>query len=293
MRMTSIAADKRRGLFRRKLVDRIVRILSLLALAVAVASMIWILWTVVSRGARVIDWTFLTEPSKPWGAPDPGIANALLGTLLITLGAAVMGIPPALLGGIYLAEFGKGTRLGDAIRFSANVMMGMPSVVVGLFVYALVVVATGGFSGLAGSIALAILMFPVVLRTTEDMLLMVPDSLRESALALGTTRARAAVRIICRSARGGLVTGILLAIARVSGETAPLLFTALWSDGWPRNYFTGPTANLPVLITEYSTNSPFEEQHAAGWGAALIVTMMVLLLNIATRIIFKEKHHER
>lgn len=291
--MTSIPATRRRGLFRRKLIDRIVRLLSVVALAVAVAGMVWILWTVVFRGAAVISWEFLTEPSRPFGAEDSGIANALLGTLAITLGAAILGIPPALLGGIYLAEFGRDTRIGNLIRFAANVMMGMPSVVVGLFVYAILVVALGGFSGFAGSVALAILMVPVVLRTTEDMLRMVPDSLRESALALGTTRARASLQIICRSARSGLLTGILLAVARVSGETAPLLFTALWSDAWPKNYFTGPTANLPVLITEYSTNSPFADQHAAGWGAALIVTLLVLALNIATRIIFKEKHHGR
>ncbi|MPN25963.1 Phosphate transport system permease protein PstA [bioreactor metagenome] len=122
---------------------------------------------------------------------------------------------------------------------------------------------------------------------------MVPDALRESALALGCSRARTAARIVCRSARGGLVTGILLAVARVSGETAPLLFTALWSDAWPKHYFSGPTANLPVLVTEYATNSPFEGQHAAGWGAALVVTLLVLLLNVSTRIIFKEKHHGR
>lgn len=284
---------KRRGLFRRKLVDRIVRILSAAALLIALGGMLWILWTVLARGAAVISWEFLTESSKPYGAPASGIANAILGTLAITGGAALIGIPPALLGGVYLAEFGKGTRTGEVIRFSANVMMGMPSVVVGLFVYALLVVATGGFSGFAGSVALAILMFPVVLRTTEDMLLMVPDALRESALALGCSRTRTAITVVCRSARSGLLTGILLAVARVSGETAPLLFTALWSDAWPKNYFTGPTANLPVLITEYSTNSPFEEQHAAGWGAALIVTLMVLALNVATRIIFKEKHHAR
>ena len=291
--MTSIAPVKRRGLFRRKLLDRVVRALSVLALTVAVAAMVWILYTVIRRGVAVIRWDFLTECSKPYGAMNSGIANALLGTLAITFGAALLGIPPAILGGIWLAEFGKGTKLGDTIRFSANVMMGMPSVVVGLFVYAVLVVPCGGFSGFAGSVALAILMFPVVMRTTEDMLLMVPDALRESALALGASRARASLQIICRSARSGLITGILLAVARVSGETAPLLFTALWSDSWPKNYFEGPTANLPVLITEYSTNSPFDEQHAAGWGAALVVTAMVLWLNIATRIIFKEKHHER
>jgi len=291
--MTAIAPQKRRGLFRRKLTDRIVAVLSVLALFIAVAGMIWILYTVLAHGASVLSWTFLSQPSKPYGVMNGGIANALLGTVAITLGATLIGIPPALLGGIYLAEFAKGTRTGDVVRFAANVMMGMPSVVVGLFVYAILVVPMHGFSGLAGSVALAILMFPVVLRTTEDMLLMVPDSLRESALALGCSRARTAVRIICRSARSGLVTGIMLAVARVSGETAPLLFTALWSDAWPTHYFSEPTANLPVLVTEYATNSPFEAQHAAGWGAALVVTVMVLLLNISTRIIFKEKHNGR
>ena len=173
--MTSIAPVKRRGLFRRKLLDRVVRALSVLALTVAVAAMVWILYTVIRRGVAVISWDFLTECSKPYGAMNSGIANALLGTLAITFGAALLGIPPAILGGIWLAEFGKGTKLGDTIRFSANVMMGMPSVVVGLFVYAVLVVPCGGFSGFAGSVALAILMFPVVMRTTEDMLLMVPD----------------------------------------------------------------------------------------------------------------------
>ncbi len=291
--MTSIALKKRRGLFFRKFSDRLVGFLSIVALAIAIIGMGWILWTVLARGASVISWTFLTEVSKPHGVPDGGIGNAILGTIAITLGAGAMGIPPALLAGIFLAEFGKGTKIGDTIRFAANVMMGMPSVVVGLFIYTLLVIPMAGPSGFAGSVALAVLMFPVVLRTTEDMLRMVPDALRESALALGCSRARTVVRIICRSARGGLMTGILLAVARVSGETAPLLFTALWSDTWPKNYFSGPTANLPVLVTEYATNSPFEEQHAAGWGAALVVTLLVLLLNISTRIIFKEKHHGR
>lgn len=291
--MTAIAPEKRRGLFRRKLMDRAVGILSILALLIAVAGMIWIIWVVLARGASVISWTFLTEPSKPYGTLNGGIANAVLGTVEITLGAVLIGVPPALLGGIYLAEFGKGTKSGNAIRFSANVMMGMPSVVIGLFIYAIMVIPMGGPSGFAGSVALAVLIFPVVLRTTEDMLLMVPDALRESALALGCSRARTAVRIICRSARSGLVTGIMLAVARVSGETAPLLLTVMWSDAWPKNYFSQPTANLPVLVTEYATNSPFEEQHAAGWGAALVVTLLVLLLNISTRIIFKEKHHAR
>ena len=161
----------------------------------------------------------------------------------------------------------------------------------GLFVYALLVVPTGNFSGLAGTVALAIIMFPVVLRTTEDMLLMVPDTLRESALALGMSRMRATLCIVARSARNGLATGILLSLARVSGETAPLLFTALFADTWPEDFFTGPTASAPVLITEYTTNSPFESMHAMGWGAALVMAAFILIINIATRCIFHENKH--
>lgn len=281
----------RRGLFKRKLVDNLVRVGSFLALAAAIGGMLWILATVAVHGAKMIDWGFLIEPTKPYGTPDSGVANAIVGTVLITLGAAVIALPAAIAAGIYLAEFGKNTRIGHLIRFSANVMMGMPSVLVGLFVYAVLVVPSGTFSGFAGALALAIIMFPVVMRTTEDMLAMVPDALRESALALGMTRARATIFIVCRTARNGLATGVLLSIARVSGETAPLLFTALWSDSWPKHFFSEPTASLPVMITEYATNSPFAEQHAAGWGAALVVTAMVLMLNIGCRLIFKEKHH--
>ncbi len=262
---------------------------SLLAVAMAVGAMLWVLGTIVMRGATVLGWDFLTNPSKPYGLPGAGIANALLGTLLITLTAAGMAIPPALAAGIWLAEFGKQSRTAAALRFCANVLMGMPSVIVGLFAYTVIVVPMGTFSGFAGSVALAILMFPVVMRTTEDMLRMVPDTLRESGLALGLTRCRVTLQIICRSARNGLITGVLLSVARVSGETAPLLFTALFADAWPTRFASGPTANIPVLITEYATNSPFESMHRAGWGAALIITLVVLAINLTTRILFREK----
>ncbi len=290
MQSLSNIESKRRPLFFRKLVDRCVRIFSIFSITLAIGGMLWILWTVISHGIKVIDWGFLTHPSKPYGIPDAGIANALIGTIFITLGSAIISVPPAIAAGIYLAEFAKHSKTGNFLRFCANVMMGMPSIIVGLFVYIILVVPLGTFSGLAGSIALSIIMFPVVMRTTEDMLGMVSYTLRESALALGMTRARTTLCIVCRSAKNGLITGILLALARVSGETAPLLFTALFSDSWPTGYFSHPTANMPVLITEYSTNSPFESMHAAGWGAALIITALVLIINICTRIIFKEKH---
>ena len=282
---------KKKTIFFRKSADRLVRLASGLAVGVAIAVMCWILVTVFRQGGAALRLTFFLNPSKPYGIADGGIANAILGTVVITFGAALLAVPPALLGGICLSEYKDYRRLAATLRFAANVMMGMPSVIVGLFVYTVIVVPTGNFSGLAGSIALAIIMFPVIMRTTEDMLAMVPYALRESALALGMTRTRTTVQIVCRAARKGLLTGILLALSRVSGETAPLLFTALFADRWPGDYFTQPTANLPVLITEYSTNSPFAEMHQAGWGAALVVTALVLTMNLATRIIFRENKH--
>ncbi|MEG1980741.1 MAG: phosphate ABC transporter permease PstA, partial [Victivallaceae bacterium] len=215
----------------------------------------------------------------------------ILGTIIITFGAAVMAVPGALCAGIFLAEFKDHPKFSAFLRFSANVMMGMPSVLVGLFVYMILVVPSGRFSGFAASVALAILMFPVVMRTTEDMIAMVPDALRESALALGMSRSRATICIVCKSAKNGLLTGILLSLSRVSGETAPLLFTAMYSNSWPEGYFSEPTANLPVLITEYSTNSPFEAMHQMGWGAALVVTLLVLAINLCSRIFFREKKY--
>lgn len=283
---------KYRPLFWRKAKDRAVQVFSVISLAIAVGAMLWILGTILVRGAEVLGWDFLSNPSKPYGMPDAGIANALLGTLMITGFSVLIAVPPALAAGIWLAEFGKRMpRAAAAIRFCANVLMGMPSVIVGLFVYMILVVPMRGFSGLAGAVALAILMFPVVMRTTEDMMAMVPDTLRESGLALGMTRCRVTLSIICRAARNGLVTGVLLSVARVSGETAPLLFTALFADAWPTNFFGGPTANIPVLITEYATNSPFEAMHRAGWGAALVITLLVLTVNLSARVLFREKKH--
>lgn len=279
---------KVRGLFWRKCQDGLVRGFSVVALAVAVGAMAWVLGTIFVRGADALSWAFLTNPSKPYGVPGAGVANALLGSLMMTFGAVVVAVPPAMAAGVWLAEFGKTSRLAAAIRFSANVMMGMPSVIVGLFVYMALVVPMGCFSGFAGMVALAVLMFPVVMRTTEDLLRMVPDTLRESGLALGLTRCRVTLQIVCKSARNGLVTGVLLSVARVSGETAPLLFTALFADAWPTHFFSGPTPNVPVLITEYTTNSPFAVMHQAGWGAALLMTLFVLLVNVVARTLFRD-----
>ncbi len=273
----------------RKISNAILEGFSQFAVAAAILAMLCILGTVVLKGGHAISLDFLLHRSAPYGTDGGGIANAILGTLAITLGASVLAIPTAILAGIFLTEFNVDSRILAALRFAANVMMGMPSVLVGLFVYMAIVVPSGHFSGFAGSAALALLMFPVILRTTEDILNMVPNTLRESALALGMSRTRATLAIVCRSAKNGLLTGVLLSVARVSGETAPLLFTALFADSWINSYFTAPTPSLPVLITEYTTNSPFAAMHLQGWGAALVVMSLVLLLNLSARFLFKEK----
>ena len=287
--MTTETALKPRGLVLRKLKNFTVIGVSAFGTVIAAVFLIWILWTILRNGAESLSVEFLTQPTKPYGVPGGGMLNAILGTALITLVATLLAVPAGMLGGVCLSEFARSSRFGNAVRFSANVMMGMPSIIVGLFIYTLIVMTTGRFSGFAGSVALAIIMFPVILRTTEDMLCMVPNALRESALAIGAPRWRITLAVVFRSAKSGLMTGVLLAVARVAGETAPLLFTALTSDAWPTGFFTQPTANLTVTMTEYATNSPFETMHIRAWGAALIITAAVLALNILCRTIFREK----
>lgn len=287
--MTTETALKPRGLFLRKLKNFTVIGVSAFGTVIAAVFLIWILWTILRNGAESLSVEFLTQPTKPYGVPGGGMLNAILGTALITLVATLLAVPAGMLGGVCLSEFARSSRFGNAVHFSANVMMGMPSIIVGLFIYTLIVMTTGRFSGFAGSVALAIIMFPVILRTTEDMLCMVPNALRESALAIGAPRWRITLAVVFRSAKSGLMTGVLLAVARVAGETAPLLFTALTSDAWPTGFFTQPTANLTVTMTEYATNSPFETMHIRAWGAALIITAAVLALNILCRTIFREK----
>lgn len=282
-------AMKQRGLFLRKFKNHAVIGISALSTLIAAFFLIWILWTIFRNGMESLSPDFLTEPTKPYGVPGGGMLNAILGTAIITLAATLLAVPAGMLGGICLSEFARSSRFGNAVRFSANVMMGMPSIIVGLFIYTLLVMTTGSFSGFAGSVALAIIMFPVILRTTEDMLCMVPNALRESALAIGAPRWRITLAIVFRSAKNGLTTGVLLAVARVAGETAPLLFTALTSDAWPTGFFTQPTANLTVTMTEYATNSPFAEMHVRAWGAAFLITVAVLALNILCRTILREK----
>lgn len=273
----------RRNALPRKICDIFIRAFSLMATALALALMGWIIFIIIREGASSLSWEILVNKSCPYGEANGGIANALIGTVIITLGAALLAIPLAIAAGIGLAEFGGTGRFAAVCRFAINLMMGIPSVIAGLFIYGIVVVTTGHYSGFAGSIALAILMFAVVERTTEDQLSLVSVALRESALALGISRTRVTLQIICRAAKSGMLTGILLAVARVSGETAPLLFTALFADNWPTNYFGGPTPSVPVLITNYTLDSPFESMQRIGWSAALVMALVILTVNIAVR----------
>jgi phosphate transport system permease protein len=271
----------------RRKIDLIVRIVSGASAMIGVFALGWILYEVASRGIGAINWNFFTKLPTPPGMSGGGLANAIWGTVLMTFLASVIGITGGLLAGVFLAEFGQKSFFASSVRLGSNVLMGTPSIIVGVFVYTLMVVSAGHFSGYAGAVALAIIMFPVVARTTEDMLNLVPNSLRESALALGVPRWRVTINIVFRAARAGLLTGILLAIARVSGETAPLLFTALNSPYWPKT-LNGPTANLTVTIFNYAM-SPYRDWQQMAWGASFLITFGVLVLTILARFSLKEK----
>jgi phosphate transport system permease protein len=271
----------------RQRIDLIVRIVSGISAMIGVVALGWILYEVAKRGISAINWDFFTKLPTPPGMSGGGLANAIWGTLLMTFLASVVGIISGLLAGVFLAEFGRNSFFASSVRLGSNVLMGTPSIIVGVFVYAIMVVSVGHFSGFAGAAALAIIMFPVVARTTEDMLNLVPNSLRESALALGVPRWRVTVNIVFRAARAGLLTGILLAIARVSGETAPLLFTALNSPYWPKT-LNGPTANLTVTIFNYAM-SPYKDWKQMAWGASFLITIGVLVLTVLARLGLKEK----
>ena len=271
----------------RKGVDYTLKILSTISAGIGIIFLAWILWEVFKRGSASLSWDFFTKLPAPPGIEGGGLANALLGTAIITFLATVMGVPIGIMSGFYLAEFGKSNMLGKSVRFTLNVMMGVPSIIIGMFVYTLLVLSLGHFSGYAGAVALAIIMLPVVARITEDMLNMVPNELRESALAVGAPRWKVTIGIVFKAAKLGMITGILLAIARVSGETAPLLFTALNSPYWPQS-INQPTANLTVTIFNYAM-SPFSDWQEIAWGASLLIMILVLSITILTRIIAREE----
>jgi phosphate transport system permease protein len=276
-----------RSISMRRSTDFLVKTVSGLSALIGVAALGWILAIVTIRGIGAINLAFFTELPTPPGMPGGGLANAIIGTLVITFLASIMGITVGLFAGVYLSEFGRKSAFASWVRLGTNVLMGTPSIIIGVFVYALMVVRAGHFSGYAGAVALAIIMVPVVTRTTEDMLMLVPNELRESALALGALRWKMTIGIVFRAARSGLLTGVLLAVARVSGETAPLLFTALNSPYYPHS-LNGPTANLTVTIFNYAM-SPYADWQRMAWGASFLIMAGVLLMTITARLFLREK----
>ncbi|WP_287955635.1 phosphate ABC transporter permease PstA [Achromobacter sp.] len=244
--------------------------------------LIWILWTTVTKGLGALKWDLFIKMTPPPGA-DGGLANALFGSLIMSVVAILLGTPIGIAAGTYLAEYVNRHRIGAMIRFVNDILLSAPSIVLGLFVYELVVRQTGHFSGWAGAIALAFIVLPVVVRTTDEMLQLVPSQMREAALALGVPQWKVTIQVLFRAALPGITTGVLLALARISGETAPLLFTALNNQYWNAD-LSAPMASVPAVIFQYAM-SPYESWHALAWAGAFVVTMFVLLLSLLSRAI--------
>lgn len=269
----------------RKWANRIASLLALGCVLVAIIPLISILLDVISKGAPAIDWTFLTERTKSAGSVDSGIGNAILGTLLLVAWGSVIGLPLGILTGVYVSEYGD-NRFGRTVRFFNDVLANFPSIVIGLFAYSLIVTVIG-FSLISGAFALAIIMIPIVANTTEDALRMVPNSLREASLALGVPRWKTVLKVIISNGRAGLVTGALLAISRIAGETAPLILTSFGNNFWETG-LTEPVAALPLVIFR-NAMSPYADLQQQAWGAALVLIMMVLSLNIIVRLLTRRR----
>jgi len=269
---------------RRKVTDLLFRGACTFAVVLALVPLASVLFYTASRGLGGIDLDFFTKLPKPVGEVGGGMGNAIDGTLRLVAMACVIGIPVGVLAGSFLAEF-PGSAFSTVVRFSADVMAGIPSITVGIFAYSVVVLQMGRFSAIAGAAALAVIMLPTVTRTTEELLRLVPGSLREAALGLGVSKWRATVFVVLRTALPGITTGIMLAVARIAGETAPLLFTAFNNRFWAQG-IDQPIASLPVQIYTYAV-SPFEDWHRQAWAAALVLVTMVLLLNVTARLVVR------
>ena len=277
------------NLARRKLIDNAMTALTGLCALFAVASLFFILGYIFWGGVRGLSLGFLINSPKPIGEPDSGIANAIVGSvILITLGSLI-GMPVGILGGIYLSEFGS-NKVGLLLRFLIDTLTGTPSIIIGVFVWTVMVHPMGHFSALSGGVALGIMMMPIVARTTEEMIRLVPHSLREAGLALGAPRWRVTLGVVLRTAASGVATGAMLAIARIAGETAPLLFTALGLNYLSTN-LVQPMASLTFQIYYYA-QSPYEEWHDMAWAATLVLVTMILVLNIVVKILTRNKHQQ-
>ncbi len=269
---------------RRRITDRVMTGLAVLTVFLVLAPLVAIFGYLVYRGIGSLSWTFLTQTPKPVGEPGGGMANAILGSVMILGIASIIGVPLGIGAGIYLAEFGR-NRAGSVIRFTADVLNGVPSIVIGIVGYAIVVLYQHHFSALAGGVALAIMMVPTICRTTEEMLLLVPQALREAAYGLGVPRWRTTLSIVLRTATSGVITGIMLAFARIAGETAPLLFTTLGNQFWNLRY-DQPTAALPLQIFVYA-NSPYEDWHRQAWAGSFVLILLIVTSVAAVRYVVR------
>jgi phosphate transport system permease protein len=268
--------------FRRLFTDRLMTFLSILAVALVLAPLVAVFGYLVLKGVGSINLAFLTQTPRPVGETGGGMANAIAGSAVILGLASMIGVPVGIGAGVYLAEYGRGGWFGAVVRFTSDVLNGVPSIVIGIVAYGVVVIRQKHFSALAGGVALAIMMVPTITRTTEEMLLLVPSQIREAAYGLGVSQWRTTISITLRTALSGIITGVMLAFARVAGETAPLLFTAFGNQFWNFN-LNQPTAALPLQIFTYAI-SPYEDQHRQAWAGALVLIIMIVVAVSAVRI---------
>ena len=276
------------NIYRRRRATNVVGlVLSGASMAIGLIGLLWILWTLFYNGLSALNIAFFTNSTPAPGTEGGGLANAIIGSLMMVGVATFVSTPIGILAGVYLAEFGKTSKFAAATRFVVDIMLSAPSIVIGLFVYAIAVATLKHFSGWAGSFALSLIAIPVVVRTTENMLNLVPGSLREAAFALGAPRWKVSMAVTLRAVRGGVVTGVLLAVARMIGETAPLLFTALNNQFFSLD-MSQPMANLPVVIYNFAM-SPYENWQKLAWGGAALIALIVLAINITARVVFRDK----
>jgi len=272
---------------KRKRANFIGMVLSMSAMIIGLAFLLWILSILIFKGLSALSISMLTHSTPAPGSEGGGLANAIVGSLMIVLSCSLLSTPIGVLAGVYLSEYSDRSKIAEVTRFVNDIMLSAPSIVIGLFVYALIVVPSKHFSGWAGTIALSLIAIPVVVRTTENMLKLVPVSLREAAFALGAPKWKVSTSVVLKAAKSGVMTGLLLALARVSGETAPLLFTALNNQFFSTD-MNKPMANLPVVIFQFAM-SPYDNWVNLAWGGALLITLTILALNIIARVVFREK----
>jgi phosphate transport system permease protein len=271
---------------RRRMTNAVTLTLSIAATAFGLFWLVWILWTAFSNGISALNVALFTQMTPPPGS-DGGLLNAFFGSLVMSFLAIAIGAPIGIAAGTYLAEYARKQAIGETIRFVNDILLSAPSIVLGLFIYTIVVRTTGHFSGIAGALALALIVLPVVVRTTDEMLQLVPSAMREAALSLGVPQWKMTMQVLYRSAAPGIMTGVLLGLARISGETAPLLFTALNNQYWSAD-LTKPMASVPVVIFQYAM-SPYDSWHSLAWAGAFMVTIFVLVLSLVSRAVILRK----